>query len=112
MSTCSKCCQHGDSQQEEQQPKSTFRIFGFYSQCDNCNRLYFRQWNGRSIAVIVLTVVLLQFLVSLLVFPLLKLTIASEVVRIAVFTTFHLACLPLYTLTSISLMLNSGEDAS
>jgi hypothetical protein len=43
---------------------------------------------------------------------LLKLTIASEVVRIAVFTTFHLACLPLYTLTSISLMLNSGEDAS
>ena len=108
MSACPHCRQHGEpSVEQKERPKSIYKWFGFYTLCNKCNRLYFRRWNVRSMTIIVMTVIALQFLASLLVLPALNHLVANDVLRIVIFTVFHLAFLPIYTLTSISLMLNA-----
>lgn len=107
MSTCPKCSQQSDgNSKKSMRLHPIFKWFGFYSHCNHCDRLYFRLWDNKSLAMIILSVVLFQFLTSLLVFPALTYFVGAEGLRIVLFTLFHLACLPFYTLLSVSFMLN------
>lgn len=101
-------CHHCDADSTKHR-RSNFLLkwFGIYKQCSHCNRMSMRKWHNKSLAVIVLSILLIQLLTSILVYPLIDLVVVSHALQVALFTMFHIMLLPLYFIISVTFLVNA-----
>jgi len=105
MSNCPHCQNSGIAPSKK--PGFFLKLLGFHEQCEKCGNLYFRLWSARPLTFLILSIVLLQFLTSLFLYPILDWIIVSQEALLIVFTVCHLLLLPMYWLMGVSLTLNS-----
>lgn len=108
MSSCPHCNSSSNGgETTSKNPPSPIKWLGMYSHCDSCDKWHFRNWDLRSTAFIVVSVLLFQFMASLVVYPILDFIVGPQFLTVTLFTLFHLMCLPLYIMMSVTFMVNT-----
>lgn len=87
-----------------QNPNQLLKWLGFITLSKECSNLLYREWNTRSLAFFIASLILMQILVSFFIYPALTVFSLGDMIHLAIFTSCHILLAPLYIRLSLTFM--------